>query len=350
MMLKIGSGIVSVVLLVLVGSLFLPDEFELSVKAPGKVMPVKEWRLIQAEDGALRATLQDHRKGTVDAYAINRFERGDAIQFNLNDDLFDQRFLSVGDTVGTIYSTEIDIRLTELQGELAAQEASLRMYGAGEKPALIEEARQGILRAESRTKEHSSVLSRLRRLHSQSLIAEEELEAAESLQQVYIADVAIAQAQLKARETGARKEQLDLTRTEMEALQGSIAALQKRLQFQTIISPISGYIARSFAPDTLLTVRDTTGFLVLIPVAWKNQPLLNVGNAVEVTIPETNTSVTGILLDIGDAIHRVNGEQVVPAIAFVEGYHPNILPGILVNTIINGNRVPLSTYVKHQLN
>lgn len=349
-MLKIWAGIISAVILIALGSQILPDEMDLAVSGPGKILPTKEWRLIQAEDGALRATLQDHRKGTVDAYAINRFERGDVIQFTLNPAVTEDRFISTGDTVGSIYSSEINLRLTELQGELAARQASLRMFVAGEKPALIEEARQGILRAQSRAKEHSSVLGRLSRLFEQQLISEEELEAAKSLQEVYEADVAIAEAQLQARETGARKEQLDLTRAEVQALQESISALKDRLAFQTIMSPLSGYIARSFAPDTLLTIRDTTGFLVLMPIAWKKQPLLEAGANVQISIPEINITVTGELQGIGDTIHRINGEQVVPVIAHVRGYHPDILPGMLVNTSIQCGKVPLLQYLKHQLN
>ncbi len=349
-MLKIGVGIITTAVLVIAGSLLLPDEVTLSIQTPGKVLPIREWQLIQSDDGALRGTLQDHQKGTVEGYAINRFERGDAIQFSMNQSVFEDRFLSLGDTVGTIYSSEINIRLTELEGELSARQASLRMFTAGEKPALIEEARQTIVRAESRAKEHLSVLSRLERLYEQQVIAEEELEAARSLQEVYEADVAIAQAQLQARETGARQEQIDLTTSEIQALQTSINALQNRLRFQTIISPISGYVARSFAPDTLLTIRDTTGFLVLMPVVWKNQSLLTTGADVHIEVPETASTITGKLLDIGDTIHHVDGEQVVPVLAHVRGYHADILPGIMVNTTIECGKVSLLTYLDYQLN
>ncbi|MFK7848348.1 MAG: HlyD family secretion protein [Rhodothermales bacterium] len=349
-MLKIWAGIIAGLALIFAASLFLPDEVALSIESPGKILPIKEWRLIQSADGGLRGTLQDHELGTVNSYAINRFERGDAIQFTLNKNVFGKRFLSAGDTIGTIYSSEINLRLTDLQGELATRQASLRMFAAGEKPPLIDEARQGILRAESRAKEHTNVLARLRQLFEQELIAEEELQAAESLQEVYNADVAIAKAQLTAREMGARQEQIDLTRTEVQALQASIDALKKRLQFQTLISPINGYVARSFAPDTLLTIRDTTGFLVLMPIHWRKSALLETGATVQISIPDTEEEFTGELLDIGDTIHRINGEQVVPAIARVTGYYPQILPNMMVNATLGCGKVSLTTYLKHRLN
>ena len=349
-MLKVWAPIVSVVVLAIIGSLLLPESFDLSIQTPGKVLPNKEWQLIRNADGALTATLQDHANGTVDQYAINRFERGDAIQFALHPSVRDQRYITAGDTVGTISSSDINLRLTELQGELATRQASLKLFVAGEKPARIEEARQTILRAESRAEEHKNILARQRRLHDQQVISDEELEAAESLQAVYQADVAIAQAQLQARETGARQEQINLTNTEIEALNASIAALKDRLKYQTISSPISGYIARSFTPDTLLTVRDTTGFLVLMPIAWKNRMLIQTNAKVDIEVPEINVTVSGQLLDIGDTIHQINGEQVVPAIARIEGYHPEILTGMLINAAIHGGKVPLRDNLKYQLN
>ncbi len=328
----------------------LPKSVELAIDSPGKVLPIKEWRLIQAEDGALRASLQDHRRGTVDAYSINRFERGDAIQFNLNQGIFENRFIAAGDTIATIQSNEINLRMTELQGELAAREASLRLYNAGQKPALIEEARQSILRAQSRAAENLNVLNRLRRLHEQQLVAVEELEAAQSLQDVYDADVAIAEAQLRARETGARQEQIDLARTEIEALRASIGALGERVAFQTLVSPMNGYIARTFAPDTLLTLRDTTGFLVLMPIPLGKRELIEAGDPVDLTVPGSGASLAGKLLEIGDSIHRINGQQVIPALALFEGFDTRILPGMLVNASIQCGEVSLADYLHYQLN
>ena len=349
-MLKIWSGIGLVAIILVFGSFLLPNSIDMTVSVPGKVMPIREWRLIQMEDGALRATLQDHRRGTVDAYTINRFERGDAIRFSMHPSILDRRYLSRGDTIGTLHSSETAIRLTDLQGELAARQASLQLYTSGEKPALIEEARQNILRAQSRADEHRKVLERQRQLYEQHLIAQEELEAAESLQKVYDADVAIAQAQLQARETGARQEQIDLTRTEVRALQASIDALKERLQFQTLIAPMNGSIARTFATDTLLTLRDTTGFLVLMPVPLKNQALLSPGAGVNLTLPSTANTLNGVLVEVGDTIHRINGEQVVPAIAQFQGQHPQILPGMLVSASIQCGEISLGAYLKHQLN
>lgn len=346
---KLWTSIVSIIVLLGIGSLLLPESIAYEIESPGKVMPLKEWQLIQAEDGALRATLLDHARGAVEAYTINRFERGDAIRFRLNPSIYNGRFLARGDTIGVIYSSEINLRLTALQGELAAQEASLRFYAAGQKPALIEEARQGVLRAQARVTEHLNVLARVRQLYEQQLVAREELEAAESLQQVYEADVAIAEAQLRARETGAREEQIDLTRTEIRALRQSIEALRERLQFQTLVAPMNGYLARSFAPDTLLTLRDTTGFLVLIPIPLKKQALLTPGAGVDLSTPALDQVLTGELIEIGDTIHRINGEQVLPVLARFPGHHPRILPGLLVDTVIHCGKVSLPTYLKTQL-
>lgn len=347
-MLKIWIG--SIFTIVILTAVFLaPDQVACTVESAGKVLPVREWMLIQEEDGALKTSLRDHLNGTVDAYSVNRFERGDVMQFSIHPSMSAKRFVEKGDTVGEIYSNEIVFRLTELGGELATAVASLRLFEAGEKPALLEEAQQSLARLKTQASEHQKILDRLEKLYEQQLVSAQELEIAQGQQEIYKADIAIGQAQLKARQTGARQEQIDVTVSEIEALQNAINTLQERLENQIIRAPLSGYIARSFASDTMFTVRDTTGFIALIPIHWKEAQQIETGDSVALSIPETNITLSGLLHDVGDNVERINGMQVVPAIAHFNGYEPSALPGIIAKTRINCGNSTLMNYLQRVL-
>ncbi len=347
-MLKIWIGSI-LTIVILTAVVLLPKQIACTIESAGKVLPVREWMLIQEDDGALKASLRDHLNGTIDAYSVNRFERGDIMQFTLHPSLQTKRFVTLGDTIGEIYSNEIVFRLTELSGELATAVASLRLFEAGDKPALLEEAKQSLARRETRASEHQKVVDRLQKLYERQLISEQELEITQGQQEIYNADVAIARAQLQARQTGAQQEQIDVTVTEIEALRNAINTLQERLEDQTIIAPLSGYIARSFASDTMFTVRDTTGFLALVPIPWKEAQHIEEGAIVELSIPETGRTFTGHLYDVGDTVERVNGIQVMPAIAHFEGYEPSALPGIIAKTRIHCGNSTLVAYLQRVL-
>ena len=71
-----------------------------------------------------------------------------------------------------------------------------------------------------------------------------------------IVQVSEAGADLDVVQTGAKPQQLDLTRAEAAALRDEIATLYDRLNLFTITAPIAGVVVRSFGSDTLLTVLD----------------------------------------------------------------------------------------------
>ena len=334
------------ILVLVIGATMLPKEVSFTLETSGKIMPLREWILFQTNEGSLSASLRDHLRGTVESYTVNQFERGDATRFTLNAGLAGRRFVAEGDTIGTIYSNEVDYRLTELAGELASRKASIKILESGEKPALLEEARQTVVRAETRVTEHALVIERLRSLYTQNLISDQEMEAAESQQEIYIADVAIARAQLRARQTGARQEEIDLIETEIEGLQRSIEALERRLRYQTITAPLSGFTARTFASDTLFTLRDTTGYVLLVPVEWSKVRHITSSSTIEIRLPGNDLQLKGTIRHIGDRVYQLDGRQVVPVVGVVKGFYPTLLPGIVAKTTIHGERLTLFEYIK----
>ena len=94
--------------------LVVPFKVPYSIKTSGKLMPAKEWILSKGSDGRLIENLFDHQRGVSEKFSVIQFDRGDAVQFKLNDDLASNSTIVAGDTVGSIRSNEIERQIIRL--------------------------------------------------------------------------------------------------------------------------------------------------------------------------------------------------------------------------------------------
>ncbi len=333
-----------VAVIALVGVIVLPISVPLTLVVPGKIVPAREWTLLRDQEGAIGALLRDHAQGTVQSYTFNRFERGDAVRLTVHPNIQPHTLVEAGDTLATLFSSETQRQLTQLTGQLAAVLASLDLFATGEKTAIVEEARTQLARSEELAAQNSKVLERLRALRERDLIAEQDLELSESQQRVLEADIAAARARLDVVQTGAKPQQLALTRTEAAALRDEIATLNDRVNLFTITAPLSGMVVRSFGPDTLLQVLDTSDHVVVMPVPWPEHQDLVREQAVTIDIVGTATQVQGRLQQLGDVVHVLQGQQVMLVTAAIDDVTA-LPPGAMAQCTIANGSVRLSAYL-----
>lgn len=98
------------------------------------IHPTEEWELCKTIDGNLISVHKNHRKNYVQNYAVTEFQRGDAVRFVLNPKIFDKEQLTIGDTIGYVYSNEEQRRLIQLLGQLGVLSAELEFHTTGQKP------------------------------------------------------------------------------------------------------------------------------------------------------------------------------------------------------------------------
>ena len=328
----------------LVGVLFLPVDVPVSLDVPGKIMAAREWTLLRNQGGSIGAMLRNHTRGTVQSYALNQFERGDVVRLTLHPAIQPRVYVEAGDTIASISSNETERQLAQLTGELSAATASLDLYTAGEKPPVVDEARVQLARAEELALQNEREVARLRALRERDLIAERDLETAESQQRVLETDIAAARARLDVVQTGAKPQQLDLTRARAAALQNEIATLRDRINQFTMTTPIPGTVVRSFGPDTLLQVLDTRDNMVVMPVPWSAYHNLVPDQVVEVEVSGVGKRVGGRLRQIGETVHLVNGQQVILVTASVDGVM-TVPPGAMAWCTIHTGSVSLREYL-----
>jgi hypothetical protein len=280
---------------------------------------------------------------------VNRFAGGDAARLTLESRLQAGSSVHEGDTLASIYSNEVARQYSELLGRLRVAMASLDLYATGEKPAIIEEERVRMLQAVELAAQHQLELNRLRQLRSQSLISEQEIELAESEQRVLEAGVEVARARFESVSSGAKPEQIDLTRAEVGSLQEEIDDIRERLRLSTITSPVSGRVARSFGADTLISVNDTTAFVVMMALPLHRFDLVEIGDTVHVQATGAPEDLIAVVSQLGDEVHVMNGHQVVLVDARIMDPPRRLLPGSSVTCRIVLGRVPILEFIRQNL-
>jgi PHD/YefM family antitoxin component YafN of YafNO toxin-antitoxin module len=271
--------------------------------------------------------LIDHSKGTSDSYSATQFERGDAISFELQRSIAAGQPVAKGDTVACIRSNEIEREIIHLKGELAASKASLHAIRTGEKDAVVREAESRLRLAKQQVEEQSRIVARLEKLGNQGLVSAEEFEIQRGQLRLYEINVSIAREQVNAVTSGAKLEQVDLMEAQVSALEDEISILEGRTEAFTLIAPISGEAGYHFSGDTLLSVVDTTSYILLMPVGVEKYPYLSEKQKVTV---KGKSGVSGTLNRLDKHVKIVGGRQVTIATARLEGIDMSLLPGLIV--------------------
>jgi len=132
----------------------------------------------------------------------------------------------IGDTVGWVYSNELEQEWVQLRGELATEMASLRLYGTGEKESVIREAQLQLAYAKEQTELQRKEVARLQTLFRKKMVPESDMEVAEATLRLYEIQVDLAEAQLHTVQTGAKEEQIDWVRSRIRSLQNEIEAVE----------------------------------------------------------------------------------------------------------------------------
>ena len=342
-------SVIAIVAFVVLGAIFLPVDIPYSFSVRGRVVPAKEWSLYRTRNDAVETAVRDNERGSVTQYTVNRFAGGDAARLTLEPDVYAGAAVRDGDTLASIYSNEVARQYSELEGRLRVAMASLDLYATGEKETVIEEERVRVVQAEELARQNQLELNRLRRLRSQNLISEQELELAESEQRVLEAGVEVARARYQSVSSGAKPEQIELTRAEVGSLREEIGDLRERLRLSTITSPVSGRVSRSFGPDTLISVYDTTAFLVMMAVPLHRLHLVEEGDTAAVTLAGYEGEIAAVITQLDDEVHLVNGREMVLVNGRIEGPPRRVLPGSSAVCRTRVGRVTLLEFIRQTL-
>jgi hypothetical protein len=321
--------IVFVILVVLV----IPVRIPYKITTPGKVLPSKEWLITKDMEGRLMTSLINNRSGMYESYGVVSFERGDAMNFRMNPGISAGTSVNTTDTIGVLYSNASEKQLMNLKASLESQIAQLEVSRSGEKEAIISEAKQAVLYAERQYLEQEKIYNRQKGLYEKELISEEEFDLSKGALDLFRINVEIAKERLKNVTTGEKPEQIDLVKTNIEGLKDEISILEQRFSDFVIQSPINGTINRVFSRDTLLTISDTTEFIVIMPVQWEYKNYIRKDQIVEFDLKD-NSTTTGKVIALEKSAGLLNQDVVTIVTASYSGDNLNFMPGLFIECSI----------------
>lgn len=328
---------------------FLPIQFPSVVTTYARITSAQKWVLIKGRDGQLIATTFNYATGLSEGYGVSNFDRGSSVHFSVNPSLLPGQLISRGDTIGTVYSSDIQERIIALNGQLATARGLLAVNATGEKAAIVQEAQQRLTFALRRTHDYQGTLTRANELFQNHLISQAEYEPIRNQANSLSDQVDVAAATLEAARTGAKPAQLELVHANIAALEGEIDALKRRAATYTLTAPISGTLSRAFSADTLLSIADTTRYVALIPLRLSDYSRVSKTPNARLTLSDYPKVIHGRIIALNRELLVLHGEHVVIATAVLDESSPDLLPGMFTRCRIACQPVTPAAYLKQAL-
>jgi hypothetical protein len=338
--------LLSLIILLIV---LVPLQLPYKITTAGKILPAKSWIVSKGNSGQLISFLNNREKGIIDNYSVKEFERGDDINLLLNPDMSIGKHIAENDTIGFIYSNELEKQIALLKSEINVARASLELNIAGEKESIIKEAEENMNYYLTQASEQKKILGRQKALYQKNLISKEEYELTLNQAELNDISIAIARARLESVSTGAKKEQIELINNEIKSLQKQIEVLQKRYTSNYLISPISGVVSNFSAGDTLFTISDNSSFVVVMPVKLSDISFIHNNSEIEFKQSKSSEKLKGNIIFIDNSAMKLNSDQIVFAVASVRA-DSKMAYGLLTECVIDGGSISLYEHFKRLMN
>jgi len=235
------------------------------------IHPTEEWELVRAIDGNLISVHKNHLNNYVKNYAYTEFQRGDAVRFELNQNIFDQQRINLGDTIGYLYSNEEQRRLIQLRGQLGVLYSELEFYTTGQKPEDVLFARRKLELAQQELETEKKLMARTNELIKENVISQQEFDVKLNVFKLKELSVELAAANLASIDTGEKPEMAKLIQSKIQALSNEIDQIQDRLELLTIRSPIEGRIVLNHG--SMLLPSNTLSTQIIIKVISDSKPI-----------------------------------------------------------------------------
>ncbi len=313
-------------------------------------MPIAEWRLERLPDGTILNTERNNQTNRISYYSVLEFQRGDHAEFILNETVFSGNSINKGDTIGYIRSHEEERRLLSLQNGLEEQKRLLQISLSGKKQEEINAAREELNLAEKEYETQKKLVARMEVLHSTGVIADEEWELALNDYLVKEQNMIIARSLLDVVSTGAKPEEQELIRSNINSFERQIAQTEGRIGAFNILAPFSGTIIRQQGPvidnESIIRVANMDRMIVTLPVDFYQLAYIKNDNLVNLRINSGRRVFRARLTGFDNTIQFVDQKQNVFLTALIEEEPYRFMPNMLVQAEIVGGTVSAWDYFK----
>lgn len=351
-------GFISAILVILI-LVFSSSLLEVSyhVSGRGVVMPVEEWGLYRGTDGGLLHIHENHLSGIVNEFGVSEIQRGDVARYVFDDALIKRGSISRGDTIARLFTSDIQLKIIELQGELSYQWSLLASLLAGEKPEDIRVAENRVKLALQELENQQLMTNRVVHLYEESVVSRQEYELALHDLKIKEQSLEIAQSLYNALMTGRKSEDLQVIRSRISSLESQIQQLEKHIEAFHIVSPVSGQVIRERNPllqnadEVVLRVADFSTCVVLLPVDYAESIYLTEGQEVSIKSPEERIEGAGKLASIDRTIRMVSSRpKVFLTILVTEDNGHEFLRNMMVEVQVDCGKISFWEYLNRLSN
>lgn len=336
-------------IIILVSTIAYYVEIPYNINTKGIMIPAREWNLERLSDGSILNSDKNHITNKISYYSVLEFQRGDHAEFIVNEKVFSGKSISRGDTVGFIRSYEEERRLLGLRTDLEEQKGLLNISLSGEKQEEINAAREKLALAEQEYETQKRLVARMEALHNTRVIADEAWELAQNDYLVKKQNINIARAELERVSTGAKPEERELIRTNINSLERQIEQTENRIAAFNILAPFTGTIIREQRPESgsqsIIRVADLERMVVTFPVEYYQLNYIENGNLVNLRINSQRTPYPATIIDKDNTIQYIDRRQNVYITAVVENNPGSLMPNMLVNAEIVGESISVRDYI-----
>lgn len=336
-------------LVLAVVTLFLPIKVHYSFEATAKIYPYKEWFLMRGQDDSYVTEMQNYETNVISHVKSYKFERGDISEVLIDSEIVSGDQIDQGDTIAYINSYFIENELIRLKNLKSVEEGNLSSGLVGEKQALIDQARQQYNFAKQQLELEEKNFNRYAKLFNDSIISTAEFEIYENSYQLAQINVDIAYNELVSAETGVKLEDLDVIRQKIESYDREINNYNKLKEQYHLRAPISGIVTFNHVLNGIVTISDTTKYILKIPVKVNNVQYLDRISGIRFSIPGYNDKLDASFIDLDETVSLLSDQQLVMAKAVITGGQLKLYPGMAVQCMVLCDRITLLNYLRRSI-
>lgn len=335
-----------VILFLALLTLFLPIKLNYSFEATAMVYPIREWHLKRGQDDSYISELQNFKTNSLSHLKSYKFERGDISEVNFKKELGSGEFLNSHDTIAYIHSYFIENEIAKLRNLKKVEENALKIQTSGEKAALIEQANQRYDFALKESDLSKKNYDRQKKLFNDSIISTAEFEVYESENHLAEINVQIAYNELIALQTGAKQEEINYIQQRIDSYSREIELHETLKSQYFIIPPISGIVNYNSSGSGILTVSDTSKYILKIPVKVTNIQHLREITGIKFAVPGYSDMLDASFIDLDENVNLLPNQQMVIAKALISGGQMKLYPGMAVHCKVICDEITLFQYLK----
>ena len=337
--------ILALVLLVL----FLPIKVHYDFKATALVYPAKEWHLKRGQDDSYISELHNFETNVISNLKSYIFERGDIAELHLKEGLTSGDFVTSSDTIAYIHSYFIENELIRLRNLKAMEQALLSVDITGGKQELIDQAIQEYEYAKQELNLEQKNFNRQKKLFNDSIISEAEFEMYDNTYNLAKINVQIEYNELLSLQSGKKSEEIDYIYQKINSYTKEIKMLE-HLQGQYYINPpIDGIVSFNTVLDGIITISDTSKYILKIPVKVHNIQYLDRITAIKFSVPGYDEKIGASFINLDENVNLLANQQMVMAKAIINAGFCNIYPGMAVHCMVICDEITIFEFLKRGL-